>query len=67
MSVNYLFIFKLVASSLASGGGRICQENSLRPPQDMYKPTLKRITHSDQPFPGSLATEKYPLLLYNIG
>ena len=54
MSVNYLFIFKLVASSLASRGGRICQENSLKPPQDMS-------------FSRSLATHKYPLLLYIIG
>ena len=28
-------------------GRQICQEYSLKPPYDIYKPSLKRITHSD--------------------
>ena len=35
----------LVVAPLESRGGRIGQENSLKPGKHMYKPTRQKITH----------------------
>ena len=39
-------------------------ENSLKPPQDIYKASLKSTTHLDQQFQISLVSDKTTLLRY---
>ena len=44
----------------------VCQEISLKPPQEKFKDSLKSATNSNQQLPRSLATDKITLLLYII-